>query len=192
MKLTREGWLNEFADKARPLFKAAGHPLPKKIRCSIGFPGAGKRSKAIGECWYNESSSDGHAEIFIRPSLQSKASRIADILTHELCHAALGSGFGHGKEFKHLATSLGLTGKMTATTAGPAWHEWADPIIKELGKFPGADLGEATLEGGKKKQTTRMLKLVCDECDWSCRTTASHIHDDMKCPLDCDGHLRAD
>ena len=188
---TREAWLTEFARMARPHFKAAGRPLPKEIRCSIGFPSTGKRSQTIGECWYHESSEDGHAEIFIRPSLQSNTARVADILTHELCHAALGSGFGHGKEFKHLATSLGLTGKMTATTAGPGWHAWADPIIKQLGKLPGANLlgsGE-TLVGGKKKQTTRMLKLVCDFCDWTCRTTAVHIHDAMSCPVCHGGNL---
>lgn len=189
--MTREEWLMAFAKAARPHFKAAGHPLPKAIRCSIGFPGGGKRSKAIGECWYNESSTDGHAEIFIVPSLQSDTSRVADILTHELCHAALGSGHGHGKLFRHLATSLGLTGKMTSTVAGPAWHAWADPIIKKLGPLPGKNLGAAILTGGKKKQTTRMLKLTCNECDWACRTTISHIADHhwLRCPTGCGGHL---
>lgn len=189
---TREAWLTEFARLARPQFKAAGRPLPKEIRCSVGFPSTGKRSLTIGECWYHENSADGHAEIFIRPSLQSNSSRVADILTHELCHAALGSGFGHGKEFKHLATSLGLTGKMTATTAGPGWHAWADPILKQLGKLPGANLGKGEeLVGGKKKQTTRMLKLVCTSCDWTCRTTAAHIFDNMDCPAHerCGGHI---
>ena len=132
-------------------------------------------------------------EIFIRPSLQDDGSRIADVLTHELCHAALGHGEGHGKNFKYLATSLGLTGKMTATIAGEGWHAWADPIVKELGKFPGAKL-EGVLAGGKKKQTTRMIKLVCNECGWSCRTTRSHIHEDivLNCPTSCGGELVTD
>jgi hypothetical protein len=187
---TREEWLQRFTEAARPFFKKAGHPLPKKVRCSVGFPSKGLRGKAIGECWYASASGDKVAEIFIRPSLQSDGSRVADVLTHELCHAALPEGEGHGKLFRQLATGLGLTGKMTATTAGPGWHAWADPIIKELGKFPAASLGEMELQGGKKKQTTRMLKLVCVDCGWTCRTTQVHMREDMTCPLnDCDGQL---
>ena len=191
---TREEWLARFVEASRPMFKKAGHPLPKKVRCSVGFPSKGARSKTIGECWYASAAGDKVSEIFIRPSLQDDASRIADVLTHELCHAALPEGEGHSKLFRHLATSLGLTGKMTATTAGPAWHEWADPIVKALGKFPGRSLN-GQLAGGKKKQGTRMLKLVCTECGWTCRTTEKHIdrHDAMTCPLlGCGGQLVAD
>lgn len=187
---TREEWLNEFVRLARPMFKKAGSPLPKTIRCSIGFPSAGRRSQVIGECWYQTASADGVNEIFIRPNLQSSPSRIADVLTHELCHAALPVGVKHGKEFKQLATSLGLTGKMTATVAGAAWHEWADPIIKSLGKFPGDKLGDVELVGGKKKQTTRLLKLECDECGWTCRATKLHIENHvLTCPTGCGGSL---
>lgn len=186
---TREEWLARFTEAARPLFKKYGAPLPKKVRCSVGFPSKGVRSSTIGECWSPDQTKDGVSEIFIRPSLQDDSSRIADVLVHELCHAALPWGTGHGKAFKLLATSLGLTGKMTATVAGPAFHEWATPIIKELGKFPGAALG-GHLEGGKKKQTTRMIKLECDSCDWMCRTTAKHVHPDLSCPSCGDGYLQ--
>jgi hypothetical protein len=187
---TREEWLARFTELARPHFKKAGHALPKKVRCSVGFPSKGARAKSIGECWSAGSTKDGVCEIFIRPSLQDDGSRIADVLTHELCHAALGHEEGHGKNFKYLATSLGLTGKMTATVAGEGWHAWADPIVKELGKFPGAAL-DGILAGGKKKQTTRMIKLVCTSCDWTCRTSSVHIHDEMQCPMadSCGGHL---
>ena len=190
---TREEWLAQFVERSRPIFKKAGHPLPKKVRCSVGFPSKGIRAKSIGECWEANATKDGVCEIFIRPSLQDDSSRIADVLTHELCHAALGHAEGHGKVFKYLATALGLTGKMTATTAGPAWHEWADPIVKSLGKFPGREL-KGTLAGGKKKQTTRMIKLVCDSCGWGCRTTKSHIEAAavLMCPTECGGELVAD
>jgi hypothetical protein len=182
--ITREQWLNRFTDLARPQFEAAGHPLPAEVRCSIGFPSSGVRSKVIGECWSSASSADGHAEIFLRPSLQSDTSRIADVLTHELAHAALGNEEGHGKVFGKLVRKLGLVGKLTATTAGPEWHVWADKIIAKLGPLPGASLtGGDILTGGKKKQTTRMLKLVCFGCDFTCRTSAAHIHPDMTCPV---------
>ena len=190
---TREEWLLAFTEMSRHHFKRVGAPLPKEVRCSVGFPSAGGRSKVIGECWASIASADKHAEIFIRPSLQSDSSRVADVLTHELIHAALGHEEGHGKEFKRVATELGLTGKMTATVAGPEWHKWADPILKEIGPMPGAALADLKTKGGKKKQTTRMLKLTCPDCGWLCRTSAAHIYDEMACPLpDCDGQLTQD
>ncbi|API58532.1 hypothetical protein BSL82_03755 [Tardibacter chloracetimidivorans] len=191
---TRESWLNAFTAAARPHFDRVGFPLPSEVRSSIGFPSKGARSKVIGECWSNAVSEDGHFEIFLRPSMQSDASRIADVLTHELVHAAVGLEAKHGRKFAKCATALGLTGKMTATVAGPEWHVWADPILASLGPLPGAALGDLQLSSGGKKQTTRMLKLECDQCGFSCRTTAKHIeaHEDgLTCPVpDCDGNLQ--
>lgn len=190
---TREQWLNEFTRACRPKFMEAGYPLPNEVRCSIGHPSKGIRSKVIGECWSSAASADGHVEIFIRPSLQSDTSRIADVLTHELIHAALGTEEGHGKTFGKVARFLGLEGKLTATTAGEQWHLWADPILAKLGPLPGAALAAgAELAGGKKKQTTRMIKLSCDQCEFTCRTSAKHIHDVMICPTGCGGNLSTD
>lgn len=185
---SREEWLNAFVTAARPKFKAIGSELPKKVRVSVGFPSKGQRSNTIGECWQPEATSDKVSEIFIRPSLQSTPSRIADVLTHELIHACGISG--HARDFKKVALGLGLEGKMTATVAGAGWHEWADPIVKELGLFPGAEL-KGSIIGGKKKQSTRMLKLLCDSCGWTCRTAAKHIepYDVLDCPTQCGGTL---
>lgn len=194
---TREEWMQAFISMARFHFKAAGVELPKEIRVSVGFPSKGQRSKVIGECWSHEASTDRHAEIFIRPSLQSDASRVADVLTHELVHAAVGFKANHGPVFKRAAVALGLEGKMTATVAGEGWHKWADPILKELGTFPGADL-DGILAGGKARQSTRMLKLTCDGCGWSCRTTKKHLtslvvsmmdNENGNCPTQCGGLL---
>lgn len=191
---TREEWLNAFVAAASPKFKDIGAPIPKKLRCSVGFPSSGKRSKVIGECWASSVSSDGNFEIFITPTI-GDASRIADILTHELVHAAVGHEAKHGPVFKRAATALGLVGKMTATTAGPEWHEWADPILKALGPLPHAQLragGGSTT--APKKQSTRMKKLTCDSCGWSCRTSQLHI-DALggwaTCPsVECEGNLQ--
>jgi hypothetical protein len=173
--MTREEWLNAFAAEARPLFKKLDAPLPKVVRMSVGFPSKGKRSNVIGECWADISTEDGVCEIFLRPSLQADTRRIAGVLVHELVHAALGHEEGHGRNFRRVATGLGLEGKMTATTEGEKFYAWADPIIKQLGKFPGAQFLEVDIIGGKKKQTTRMLKVACDACDWSFRTSQQNI-----------------
>ena len=184
MHKTREQYMNAFIAKARTHFKRAGAPIPEKVRASIGFTSKGYRAKRVGECWDSGASGDATFEMFIVPTIDDP-STICGILTHELVHAAVGLAAGHGKEFKKIAVALGLEGKMTATTEGPKWHEWADPIIAKLGPLP-----HSRLQGhdGQKKQTTRMIKLSC-ECGFSCRTARSNIVDDMICPTQCGGEL---
>lgn len=191
---TRESWLLAFVDASRPQFEAAGAPLPEAIRVAIGMPSAGARSNVIGECWTFAASADGAVEIFIRPSLQSDASRVADVLTHELIHAALGIEEGHGHGFRRVMKALGLSGKATATVAGPEWHTWADPILADLGPLPGAALMDSAVKGGKKKQTTRYLKVVCTDCEWQARVTAKHLEGrELRCPdAHCEGLLKKD
>jgi ribosomal protein S27E len=189
--LCREAWLKAFTDAAAPHFEEAGAPIPANVRCSIGFSSKGVRSNRIGECWADVVSQDAHFEIFIVPALQSDSSRIADILTHELVHAAVGLEAGHGPKFAKVAKALGLEGKMTATTAGARWHAWADPILEQLGPMPGASLGGSASSSAPKKQTTRMLKVECPDCGFSFRTTAKHLeaHDELTCPTACGGIL---
>jgi len=65
----RESWLNRVAIGMAPLFDALDTPLPARVRVAIGFTSRGAKGKAIGECWDNRRSGDGHFEIFIRPDL---------------------------------------------------------------------------------------------------------------------------
>jgi len=188
---TREEWMQAFTNAARPKFSEVGAPLPDLIRTSIGHPSKGIRSKVIGECWTNAASADGAVEIFIRPTLQDDAARLADVLTHELAHAALGNAEGHGPNFRKLVRKLGLEGKPTATVAGDGWRSWALPILEALGPLPGAKLIDLQLSGGTKTQTTRYLKVTCDCCGWQARVTAKHLEGrSLRCPdVDCEGEL---
>src|SRR3546814_17515617 len=115
---TRESWLNEVAQGMAPLFEALDAPLPDRVRVAIGFTSRGAKAKAIGECWDNRLSADGHFEIFIRPDLahepDAMPAQIAAILAHELVHAAVGIPAGHGKAFKRAALGLGLVGPRRA------------------------------------------------------------------------------
>ena len=108
----RESWLNGVAAGMAPLFEALGAPLPDRVRVAIGFTSAGRRSRAIGECWDNRRSTDGHFEIFIRPDLahapDAMPAQIAAILAHELVHAAVGIQAGHGKPFNPHSPSKSL------------------------------------------------------------------------------------
>src|SRR3546814_14733783 len=69
----RESWLNRVAAGMAPLFAALDAPLPARIRVAIGFTSSGRKGKAIGECWDNRLSADGHFEIFIRPDLAHRS-----------------------------------------------------------------------------------------------------------------------
>lgn len=187
---TREQWLNAFVGKARSQFAAAGYPLPEKVRVSVGFPSTGSRGNRIGECWSNEASEDGYFEIFLRPSLVS-ASRMADVLTHELVHAAVGLEAGHGAAFKSCANAIGLTGKMRSTVASEAWYRWALPILTELGPMPYGVLNDGK-SSAPPKQKTNLLKVECPACGWLARVTNKHIepHSHLNCPVPgCDGAL---
>ena len=88
----RESWLNRVALGMAPMFEAL---------VAIGFTSRGAKGNAIGECWDNRLSGDGHFEIFIRPDLahapDAMPAQIAAILAHELVHAAVGIPAGHGK-----------------------------------------------------------------------------------------------
>lgn len=187
---TREQWLNAFVAKAREQFAAVGYPLPDRIRVSVGFPSTGSRGNRIGECWSNEASEDGYFEIFLRPALTSD-SRMADVLTHELCHAAVGLEAGHGRTFKASMAAVGLVGPAKSTTAGEQWYRWALPILTELGPMPYGVLNEGR-SSAPPKQKTNLLKVECPDCGWLARVTRKHIepHGELNCPVPhCDGTL---
>lgn len=181
---TREDWLNAFIAEARPHFARVNAPLPPNVRVAVGFTSRGVRGNRIGECWSSDASEDGHFEIFIKPTLNDVA-RVCDVLTHELVHAAVGLDKGHNAHFKRVATSLGLTGKMTATSASSAWYSWALPIIEKLGPMPYGALATDGLSSAKPKQKTALLKVECPACGWLARVTRKHIapHEHLICPV---------
>lgn len=186
---TREQWLQAFVKVARPHFAANGSPIPERVRIGIGFTSKGKRGKRIGECWASVCSSDQTSEIFVVPSIGDGA-RVADIVTHELVHAAVGLDAGHKAPFATLAKALGLEGKMTATVAGPGWHAWADPILERLGPYPHAGLHSGA-SSAAPKQTTRMLLARCD-CGYQVRLTRKWAQVGLPiCPV-CEVGLRCD
>lgn len=173
---TREQWLIVLADILREDFHKVGSPLPEKIKVSCGWPSYGARNKKsrtiAGECWSTTLSHGGNTEIFISPIIDDSL-QAGHILVHELTHAAVGLAKGHGKEFKKVALSVGLTGPMRATTAGPRLAERLNTLISDLGLYPHASL--ETLTSGRKKQGTRLLKVICPECGYTVRTTAKWL-----------------
>lgn len=170
---TREEWLVAATSLLSARIQAHGATLPESLRVSCGFPSKGglaSRKRVIGECWHPASSGDGSTEVFVSPTL-GEADRVLGTLAHELVHAALGTGAGHGPKFRALAVAIGLTGKMTATVAGPEFLRWTEVAVETLGDYPHATLQGGIPSDSPKKQGTRMVKCECPECGYIVRTT---------------------
>ncbi|WP_030538623.1 transcription elongation protein SprT [Sphingobium sp. DC-2] len=194
----RESWLNRVALGMASLFAALDAPLPARVRVAIGFTSRGAKGKAIGECWDNRRSADGHFEIFIRPDLahapDAMPAQIAAILAHELVHTAVGIPAGHGKAFKRVAVGLGLVGPMRATTPGEAFLMAVTPILDAAGPLPHARLDTAGETTAPKKQTTRLLKCECATCGYTVRTTRKWLEQAGAplCPIEGHGPMQHD
>ncbi|KKI21914.1 SprT-like domain-containing protein [Sphingomonas sp. Ag1] len=194
----RESWLNRVAVGMTPLFETLGAPLPSRVRVAIGFTSRGAKGKAIGECWDNRCSGDGHFEIFIRPDLAHAAdampAQIAAILAHELVHAAVGIAAGHGKAFKRVAIGLGLVGPMRATTPGDVFLATIAPILAAAGSLPHARLDTGGETTQPKKQAARLLKCECEACGYTVRTARKWLElvGAPLCPVEDHGPMRHD
>jgi hypothetical protein len=163
----------------------------------------------MGCCYRRVASTANVNEIFISPEWDDPKEILATF-AHELIHAASDCADGHGYGFKAYAVPFGLTGKMTATYAGPALEKWLGMVAATLGPYPHAKTrifahkriaqagpdgrpdgapGESGGEGGGKihsgrgKQATAMLKLECvnPTCGFIARTTAKNL--DLGMPI---------
>jgi len=169
-RLTREGWLELAIEKLRPLFKEHGCVLPDNIRVTVGFTSRGGK-KAIGQVWSETASEGGFYEIFIHPGILKL--RALDVLIHELCHVGAGLKSGHKGKFKKLATNVGLTGKMTATTATPELVTYLESL--DLPEYPHFLLNTDSESTAPRKQGTRMHKASCACCEYTIRISQKWI-----------------
>ncbi len=202
---TREEWLTAAVAALAPRFALVGATIPA-VRVSVGWPGGrGRKNSVIGQCWASSASSDNVAQLFISPVLDAAVGTlktettpgtegVLDVLVHELVHAVDDNASGHKGEFTKLAKSLGLVGKMTATTAGPELTAALTVIEAELGPYPHAAI-TAGAQGadGPAKQGTRMLKVECtDGSGYVVRMTRKWIDEygTPSCP--CHGDVMAE
>ena len=180
--MNREEFLNGALGILKPLFLSHGHSIPDNIRISCGFA-RGSR-KAIGQCFNEKMSKDSTIEIFICPT-QSDTLRVIDILAHEAIHACYPTE-GHKGNFRKCAKAIGLTGKMTETVATDKFNQWTqENIIDVIGKYP-----HATVSDSKKKQTTRLIKVYCESCEYLAYMSRKHLdHTNATTCHDCDEPL---
>ena len=93
-------------------------------------------------------------------------------------HACVGHEAGHGPVFKKLAITIGLTGKMRSTTSSPGLVQNFETILAEIGPCP---TGVINLSD-RKKQSTRLGKLICLSCGYTARVTRKWV-EAMGAPL---------
>lgn len=160
IKLTREEWLNKaIAEVDKTFFKPETMSFKTALRVSVGWCNG---KKAIGECWPHEASADDTTEMFISPALDNPIEVLATLL-HEMVHAHLGNGKGHGKEFKTIVKKFGLEGRVTATYAevGTPIYSQLNLISQTLGEYPHKKLTRASSKkGGEKKEGWVRFKSV--------------------------------
>lgn len=196
----REAWLIAATDKLRATFKRAGHEIPP-VAVSCGWPtnrGTGKKSIVLGTCWDGTCSADGRPQLFIspridneihfenplnwnseNPTIEGDRMGVLPTLAHEIVHAVVGNKESHGKVFGKLARAIGLEGKLTSTHAGDTLAQECADIARLLGPYPHAKIDPSEAKTGKKKQTTRMRKCLCndEECGFTVRTTKKWLED---------------
>tara|TARA_R110002167_G_scaffold101414_2_gene264095 strand:- start:173 stop:769 length:597 start_codon:yes stop_codon:yes gene_type:complete len=180
--INRETWLNLMIDKAVPLFDNAGFKISDirtklKPSCSM-MVGQRKSSKfgAIGQHLPTDWNAKKNHELLISPVLEDSV-QVVGVLIHEMVHAIQRKLYGkgvkaHGKEFKAIAIAVGLQGKMTATTESPELKIKIENWIKELGKYPHNKINFDT----RKKQSTRMNKLICMNCGFIARASTGAVN----------------
>ncbi|MFZ5832272.1 MAG: transcription elongation protein SprT [Planctomycetota bacterium] len=189
--MTREEWLVACVDGLRPDFEAIGYPLPKRIRASCSWPSKSAlaaKKKRIGEAWAAECSGDKTFETFISPVLHDPL-EVAAVLVHELVHCAVGLKERHGKRFRDCAVKMGLEGRMTATVAGEALKKRLNALIREVGRYPHAELKHSN---APPKQTTRMLKVECRDCGCIVRMTQKWLDEAGPPTCACGGEMNRD
>ena len=154
---------------------------PERISITFGFPSTGARkskNQRLGE--YAHQFLQGYPDypvnsgfISLHPTIFNNPSRVLDVLLHEMIHAAVPED-GHRGRFRKLAKRCGLTGRMTATVAGPELSAKFEGFLAD--RLPPMSPGYGDLAPARKKQTTRMLKYTCPSCGQIIRAANDNLN----------------
>lgn len=164
----REDWLSEavklLEDK---FFYKKTRKLPK-LSVSVGIPKG--HSAAIGQCWDHKLSKDGTTNIFVCPSIDDNFVVLSTLL-HELCHAVIGVRHGHGPEFGRIARSVGLEGKLTATTVSTESETgtWLLEMSDQLGIYPHKALNKRSNKDKDKAMSGSVLLISAEDENYKFR-----------------------
>ena len=181
---TREGWLSHAVGLMTRRLTDAGYSLPDKLKVGCGFaPGSRGGKKILGVCIPPAASKAGNTEVFVSPTIEDPLDALGTLL-HEVGHAAVGVEAGHGPAFRAFCAALGLEGKATEAVPGPDARQWlTDEVLPMLGAYPHSSVDPSQ----RKKQGTRMIKLVCPETGYTVRTTKKWLaHGVPTSPAGCE------
>jgi hypothetical protein len=159
----------------------------------------------VGQCFPASMVADGIPQIKISPILEDPFV-VAHVMAHELIHACRPNA-GHGREFREVALSIGLSGPMRSTQPGPALTTRLREVVAALGPYPhtAIDLDARRLitvsEPGRdeprvsdlpRKQTARLLKVSCPTHGYIARVTRMWLNE-MGAPFcPCGEPMRVD
>lgn len=168
----RETWLLNAIDQLVRLLEQVGakHLRGTNRLVSVGLP-KGNIRKVVGECHYAHAN-NGVTHIFVSPTVVDPI-RVLVIVLHELIHEEDKGKSGHRGAFRVMHNAVGLTGKTTASVAGDDLTVTLKSIADDLGPYPHSKLNLAPMFPGK--QTTRLLKVACPDCEYTIRTTAKWV-----------------
>lgn len=170
--LNREAWLNELCSSMLPIFSKF-EVSKKLIKVTCGWPSSGglSRRQTIGQCFSSEVSTGGVFELFISPVLDAPL-HVAGVLAHEVAHVAAGTKAGHGKWFKTVCKSVGLTnGKATSVLPGDRLNEKLSKLIEKLGDYPHRKIDPSKSSIKKEKKPSSRTTL---ECECGCKIQISN------------------
>jgi hypothetical protein len=164
----RESWLSHAFVLFNKRFAAQGYPLPENVKVSCGFAvGSRGGKKILGQAISQKASAAAYHETFISPTIDDPV-LVLGVGVHEYGHHAVGVEAGHGPKFKAFCAAVGLEGKATQALPNSALTAWLrDEVLPLLGAYPHAAVDPSQ----RKKQGTRMIKLVCPETGYTVRTT---------------------
>jgi len=187
MNSERIAWL----EKAYALLREELLPeAPERVTITFGFPSKGarpSRNQRIGEyAHFLKDCEAGPGLLTLHPTIFSDPSRVLDVLLHEMIHAARPND-GHRGQFPKLAKRVGLSGKMTATAAGPDLKARLEGFLAD--RLPAMPNGHGDLSADHKRQSTRLRKYVCPACGQIVRAATDCLN--AVCG-DCDAHFIMD
>ena len=171
---TREEYLQKAKDELNErVFKQAGYEIPEvKISCSWALGTADRNKKILGQCVPRSWSKANINEIMIVPTFDD-SEQVIDTLAHELVHAIDDCKKQTRSGFKKICLAVGLNGssQMRYACAGDELTQTIKEIVEDIGLYPHNELNIHQ----RKKQTTRMIKVSCTECEFSYRTSRKNI-----------------
>jgi hypothetical protein len=169
---TREQWLERAAALMRESLipQLAGH----RCRISCGWPhkaAVARTARRVGECWYPEHSTD-HAShnLFISPALQNPIEVLETPGTRANPRGGRAERAAQGRIRKN-RQGYRLEAPWTSTPATPELIGRLNGLLVNLGPYPHAAIDKH----GRKKQGTRLLKVICGACGYTIRTTQQWI-----------------